>query len=97
MRFGSPAATRGNPTRWPPASPWCDIPGNQDLVVLGETGFLTRPDLRSDFARRTLPILEDAALAQRLGAAGKSRMEQQFSVAQMVDRYTRLYDDTAAR
>jgi glycosyltransferase involved in cell wall biosynthesis len=68
-----------------------DIPGNRDLVVPGETGYLVSPDSRSAFAKSTLPILEDAALAHRLGAAGKARMLAEFSVAKMVERYVDLY------
>ncbi len=70
-----------------------DIPGNRDLVVPGETGFLTRLNNRSDFARLTLPILEDRQLAERLGAAGRARMLREFSVAAMVERYAALYGE----
>jgi glycosyltransferase involved in cell wall biosynthesis len=68
-----------------------DIPANRELVVSGETGYLVPPDSRSAFAKSTLPILEDAALAHRLGAAGKARMLAEFSVAKMVERYVDLY------
>lgn len=70
-----------------------DIPGNRDLVVHGETGYLIPPNSRSAFAKWTLPILEDAALAQRLGAAGKARMAAEFSVERMVGRYVDLYSE----
>jgi glycosyltransferase involved in cell wall biosynthesis len=70
-----------------------DIPGNRELVVPGETGYLVPLISRSAFAKSTLPILEDAALAHRLGAAGKARMLAEFSVAKMVESYANLYDD----
>ena len=68
-----------------------EIPANRELVVHGETGFLVPLDVRNAFARRTLPILEDAELARRLGDAGREKMQREFTVDQMVDRYTALY------
>ncbi|HEY2148689.1 MAG TPA: glycosyltransferase, partial [Pirellulales bacterium] len=70
-----------------------DIPGNRDLVAHGKTGYLVPPNSRSAFAKWTLPILEDAALAKRLGAAGKGRMAAEFSVERMVGRYVDLYSE----
>ena len=70
-----------------------DIPANRELVVPGESGYLIPLDVRSAFARRTLPILEDADLARRLGAAGRARMLSEFTVERMVDRYAALYGE----
>lgn len=70
-----------------------DIPPNRDLVAHGETGYLVDPKSRSAFAKWTLPILEDRALAERLGAAGKARMAAEFSVEKMVNRYVALYGE----
>jgi glycosyltransferase involved in cell wall biosynthesis len=70
-----------------------DIPPNRELVVHGETGFLIPLDVRNAFARRTLPILEDAELARRLGDAGREKMLREFTVEQMVDRYAALYGE----
>jgi glycosyltransferase involved in cell wall biosynthesis len=80
-----------------------DIPGTRDLVVHGETGFLVSPGNRSastpsvnkavaaGVARFTNRILNDAALARRLGEASRKRALDQFSVARMVDAYAALY------
>jgi glycosyltransferase involved in cell wall biosynthesis len=70
-----------------------DIPGNRDLVVHGETGYLIPLNSRSAFAKFTLPFLEDAALAEQLGEAGKARMAAEFSVERMVVRYVDLYSE----
>ncbi len=70
-----------------------DIPGNRELVLHGETGYLVDSKSRSAFTRWTLPILEDAALAARLGAAGQVRMKAEFSVERMVERYAALYGE----
>jgi glycosyltransferase involved in cell wall biosynthesis len=42
-------------------------------------------------ARFTNRILNDAALARRLGEASRKRALDQFSVARMVDAYAALY------
>jgi glycosyltransferase involved in cell wall biosynthesis len=70
-----------------------DIPANRELVVPDQTGYLVPLDNRSAFARRSLPILEDAELARRLGEAGCAKMLAEFSVEQMVDRYAALYSE----
>ncbi len=44
-----------------------DIPGTRELVVHGETGFLVEVGHRAGFARWTNQLLDDAALARRLG------------------------------
>ncbi len=68
-----------------------DISGNRDLVVPGETGYLVPVGDRAGFARWTEKILNDSALAARLGRAGRARIEQHFSVGRMIDRYAELY------
>jgi glycosyltransferase involved in cell wall biosynthesis len=68
-----------------------DIPGNRDLVVPGETGYLVPVGDRAAFARHTHTLLDDRELAERLGAAGRLRMERDFSVDQMIARHAELY------
>ena len=70
-----------------------DIPANRELVVPDQTGYLVPLDSRSAFARRSLPILEDAELGRRLGGAGRERMLAEFSVERMVERYAALYGE----
>jgi glycosyltransferase involved in cell wall biosynthesis len=68
-----------------------DIPGNRDLVVPGETGYLVPVGDRAGFARHILELVADPALAARLGAAGRARVLTEFSLDRMIDRYTQLY------
>ncbi len=51
-----------------------DIPGNRDLVVDGETGFLVNVGDRATLAQKALLILGDVELAKKLGLTGKERM-----------------------
>ena len=68
-----------------------DIPGNRDLVVHGQTGYLVPIGDRAGFARQTNRLLDDAVLAKRLGDAGRDRIERDFSVERMVRAYAELY------
>ncbi len=69
-----------------------DIPGNRDLVVPDETGFLFPVGDRATLARLTHRLLTDPALAQRLAQAAQRRMREHFRVDQMVDRHVALYE-----
>lgn len=70
-----------------------DIPGNRDLVVDGETGFLVPLGDRGEFAKRVQHLLDDAELAQRLGEAGKQRITEHFSIDKMVGAHAALYHE----
>ena len=70
-----------------------DIPGNRDLVLPEETGYLIEPGDRADMARRVNVLLDDASLAAQMGSAGRQRMREHFSVEQMVDTHARLYKE----
>ncbi len=69
-----------------------DIPPNRELVVQGETGFLAPVGDRVAYMQFLRVLMDDAELCHRLGAAGRERMEQHFSVDQMVRRYAELYE-----
>ncbi len=68
-----------------------DIPGNRDLVVDQQTGFLFPVGDRATLSRVTDRLLDDPQLAESLGQAGRARMRAHFSVEQMVDRHVELY------
>ena len=68
-----------------------NISGNRDLVVEDETGFLVPLGDRAALARFAVKILNDAELAKRLAAAARQRVQDNFSVEQMVDRHVALY------
>ena len=68
-----------------------DIPGNRDLVVHSETGWIVGLGDTADFARQTLGLLENADEARRLGQAGRQRIATEFTVPAMVGRHADLY------
>lgn len=68
-----------------------DIAGTNELVVHGQTGFLVPVGDRAGLARFTNKILDDSALAARLGTAGRERIGQEFTLAAMVEKHAALY------
>lgn len=70
-----------------------DVPGTREVVVGGETGYLVPLGDRAALARRANQLLDDEALARRLGAAGRARAETHFGVEAMTRRYLDLYGE----
>jgi glycosyltransferase involved in cell wall biosynthesis len=68
-----------------------DIWGNRELVVHDQTGYLVALGDRAGFARYAQKILEDPALARRLGSAGRRRIAAEFTVEAMVAGHAALY------
>ncbi|AMO37470.1 TIGR03088 family PEP-CTERM/XrtA system glycosyltransferase [Thauera humireducens] len=68
------------------------VGGNAELVVEGETGALVPAENPDAMAQALLRYTSDAALRQRHGASGRQRVEQNFSIDNMVTRYTQLYE-----
>jgi glycosyltransferase involved in cell wall biosynthesis len=68
-----------------------NISGNRDLVVHGVTGYLVPIGDRAGIARHTNRLLDDPALAKRLGTAGRAKIEREFTVDRMVEAYAALY------
>jgi glycosyltransferase involved in cell wall biosynthesis len=63
----------------------------KDIVADGETGFLVPPLDKAALARQTRVILEDRALARRLGEAARQRASNCFSAGQLALHFAELY------
>lgn len=72
------------------------VGGNTQLIEHGVTGLVVPPDdepaLRTAIAR----LLDDRALAGRLGAAARAKAREHYSVAGMTRRYEELWRRLAA-
>lgn len=68
-----------------------DIPGTRDMVVPGETGQLVPLGDRAAVTKHTNDLLNDASRRGALGAAGRRRMLEDFSVEAMIRRHADLY------
>ena len=68
------------------------VGGTPELVVDGETGLLVPPDDAEALAGALGRLLSDPELAQRMGAAGRARVERDFSLAASTARVLALYE-----
>ena len=68
-----------------------DVGGNGEVMVAGETGLLVPPRDPDALAEALVLLLKDPERARAMGAAGRARVEQSFTVEQMVARLQTLY------
>lgn len=55
-----------------------DVDGFPDAIVEGDTGFMTKPGACADIADRLATLLGDADLRDKMGSAGRRRVEEVF-------------------
>ncbi len=67
------------------------IGGNTDLLRDGHDGLLVPPGDPSAWSSALLRVLENPSFARSLGAAARRRIEAEFSLTVVVDRYLALY------
>ena len=72
-----------------------DVGGTNELVVDGESGLLVPAYDPPALARTLARLLDDPDLRARIGAGGRRRMEERFSLEVMVEAKERLYRDLA--
>jgi glycosyltransferase involved in cell wall biosynthesis len=70
-------------------------PGTTEVVVDGATGLLVPIGSPTLLARAIRDVVRDPALASRLGAAGRSRVEAHFRADTMIAHYAELYENLA--
>jgi len=68
-----------------------------ELIAAGETGELVPPSDVQALADAILRLARDASLRACMSAASRRRAVECFGIAQMVGRYTQLYDRELAR
>ncbi len=67
--------------------------GVPEVVRHGETGLLVPPGRPAALARAILTLLDDSACAASLGAAGRERVEREFSLSKHAAAIERLYEE----
>jgi L-malate glycosyltransferase len=67
------------------------IGGNSDLVADHETGRLVASATPQAWASTLLELLGDPVEARRLGTAARQRIDNEYSLRIVVDRYLKLY------
>jgi glycosyltransferase involved in cell wall biosynthesis len=72
------------------------IGGNTDLVEDGRTGRLVVDSSPQSWSSTMVELLSDPERARELGVAARDRIDRQFSLCAVVDRYEILYRDMIA-
>ncbi len=72
-----------------------DIPPNRELVTDRETGLLVKVGDVVGFAQCCHRFLANQELSRQIGNAARSLMQDDFSIKQMVDAYSALYQELA--
>jgi len=72
-----------------------DVPGIRDLIVPQQTGLLVERQNADALASAIGLLVADGPMRARLGAAGRRRIVDQFSIEQTVAAHERLYDEIA--
>jgi glycosyltransferase involved in cell wall biosynthesis len=73
-----------------------DMPGVREVIEPGVEGLLAEPLLAHDVAEKVRRLLDEPALARRMGAAGRRRAEQRYGLATVVGQLLTLYEDLIA-
>ena len=68
-----------------------DIPANRELVLQSKTGFLPKLADTVGFMQFLRCLMDEPGLCEKLGSAGRDRIEKFFSVARMVESYVEVY------
>ncbi len=72
-----------------------DIPGNRDLIVHNESGFLYPHASPNELAKLTFQCLDDRSVRDRITSNAKERITCMFSVEQMVQKHEEYYTKCA--
>ncbi len=73
-----------------------DVPGCRDAIEPGQTGLLVLVRDAQSLADAIARLAEDAALRQRMGAAGRALAESEFDIKRVARIHVELYDALGA-
>lgn len=74
-----------------------DAGGARELIRDGVDGFVVERGEGGAAAERLIALASDGGQRSRVGEAGRSRIERDFSVERLVDRYANLYRELVRR
>jgi glycosyltransferase involved in cell wall biosynthesis len=69
-----------------------DVGGNREVVVPGETGILVPAKSPNELAAAMLRLIRNPEMCAAMGAAGRRRVEDVFSLAGVVRSYESVYE-----
>ncbi len=68
-----------------------DMPGVREVIEPGKEGLLAEPLLAADLAAKIRVLLDDPALARRMGAAGRKRAQERYGLSTVAHQLLSLY------
>jgi glycosyltransferase involved in cell wall biosynthesis len=74
-----------------------NVGGNAEAVVHGETGFVVRPRDPTAISDAIVTLARDPEARKRFGAAGRKRVEEEFSIDKCVKAHLDLYEEMLDR
>ena len=74
-----------------------DTGGSAELIRDGREGYVIAPRDAAALARRLDTLRAHPELRESMGAAGRARIERDFTIDRMVAEYVRAYEEAAAR
>ncbi|MCB0548856.1 MAG: glycosyltransferase [Phaeodactylibacter sp.] len=70
--------------------------GTPEIVENGRTGFLAKPLDTGDLAGKIARLLDDPEKARQMGEEGRRRIETEFVISRMTERYINIYQELVA-
>lgn len=67
------------------------VGGAREAIVEGETGYVVQPEDFETMAQRIIALLQDPERARAMGAAGRKRVQEQFSCEAQLRRVEEVY------
>ena len=74
-----------------------DIGWAKEVMIDGETGFTVDPKNHRLYAEKILQLLNDPALAEKMGKAAREKVEKEFSTEVVVERNIEFYESVVDR
>jgi len=72
-----------------------NVGGLPEIVVLDQTGYLVEPGNAKALADKLIFLLENKALRDQMGRAGRKVVEERYSLPIMIRNYQSLYEELA--
>jgi glycosyltransferase involved in cell wall biosynthesis len=74
-----------------------DVGGNAELVVDGETGFITQPRNADQLAEMFLRLYRSPQLREEMGRKARERVGERFAIKRMIENMEEFYEDLCRR
>jgi starch synthase len=75
----------------------CRAGGMPEQVVDGQTGFVTAPDDDADLAAAVAALVDDPALARRMGDAGRALIEERFDLRKQIVPFLQILREASGQ